>query len=132
MVKKTPAATDVLVGMNIRFHRQAQKMSQETLGQKLGVTFQQVQKYEKGANRVGASRLFKIAEILEVPVSRLFEGAENLTPTSRQSQLSSAGLLAEPHILRVAQALSSIKDTDLRLAVVTLVEKVAAKLPARK
>ena len=64
---------DVHVGNRMRTQRLSQSMSQKELGQKLGVTFQQIQKYEKGANRIGAGRLFRIARILSVPVAHFFE-----------------------------------------------------------
>ena len=65
---------DTHVGARIRLRRQVLKMSQERLGEQLGVTFQQVQKYERGANRVGASRLWRLSQVLDVPVSFFFEG----------------------------------------------------------
>ena len=65
---------DVHVGTRVRLRRQVLKMSQERLGDKLGVTFQQVQKYERGSNRIGASRLWKISEVLEVPINFFFDG----------------------------------------------------------
>src|SRR4249920_290310 len=68
-------AVDMLVGRNIRILRQDRKMSQTELGRKIDVTFQQVQKYENGTNRVGSGRLFKIASILGVPITAFFEGA---------------------------------------------------------
>ncbi|AQT41792.1 Transcriptional regulator, contains XRE-family HTH domain [Bartonella apihabitans] len=68
-LKKTPAPTDVYVGSRIRLRRNMLGLSQEKLGEQLGITFQQIQKYEKGTNRVGASRLQAISEILDVPVS---------------------------------------------------------------
>ncbi len=71
---------DVHVGNRIRMQRIAQKMSQKALGQKLGVTFQQIQKYEKGANRIGAGRLFRIARILSISISHFFEDV-SLAPT---------------------------------------------------
>ena len=67
---------DVHVGARIRLRRQVLKMSQEKLGDQLGVTFQQVQKYERGTNRVGASRLWRLSQVLDVPVSFFFEGLE--------------------------------------------------------
>jgi transcriptional regulator with XRE-family HTH domain len=75
MAKKSPNSIDVHVGNRIRTRRLALGMSQEKLAGGLGLTFQQVQKYEKGANRVGASRLLAISDILEVPVSFFFDGA---------------------------------------------------------
>lgn len=65
---------DTHVGSRIRVRRQVLKMSQEKLGEELGVTFQQVQKYERGTNRVGASRLWRMAEVLTVPVNFFFDG----------------------------------------------------------
>jgi transcriptional regulator with XRE-family HTH domain len=70
---------DVLVGQNIRICRLQQKFSQTELGRRIGVTFQQVQKYEKGANRVGASRLSQIADTLGVPLVALFDGSTTAT-----------------------------------------------------
>ena len=76
MAKKSPNPTDKYVGSRVRMRRLMLSMSQEKLGEKLGLTFQQVQKYEKGTNRIGASRLQHIAQILKVPVSFFFEGVE--------------------------------------------------------
>lgn len=73
---RTPNAIDVHVGTRIRLRRQVMKMSQEKLGDEIGVTFQQVQKYERGANRVGASRLWKLSLVLGVSTSFFFEGLE--------------------------------------------------------
>jgi transcriptional regulator with XRE-family HTH domain len=70
---KTPNPIDKSVGERVRMRRIMIRMSQETLGKKLGLTFQQVQKYEKGTNRIGASRLHQISEILGIPVSFMFE-----------------------------------------------------------
>ena len=73
--KKIPNPIDVHVGSRVRLQRTLVKMSQEKLGEALGVTFQQVQKYEKGTNRIGASRMQQIAETLGVSISFFFEGA---------------------------------------------------------
>jgi transcriptional regulator with XRE-family HTH domain len=74
-VKRSPHATDRHVGNRVRMRRKMQGMTQEKLGQALGLTFQQVQKYEKGTNRIGASRLQHIASIQQVPISFFFEDA---------------------------------------------------------
>ena len=71
---RSPNPVDVHVGTRLRLRRQVMKMSQEKLGDSLGITFQQIQKYERGANRVGASRLWKISQVMDVPVSFFFEG----------------------------------------------------------
>lgn len=73
MAKKQPSSIDAHVGSRVRLRRMLIGMSQEKLGELLGLTFQQVQKYEKGANRIGASRLFDISTILGVPVSYFFD-----------------------------------------------------------
>ena len=73
--KKGPNSTDVHVGRRVRMRRKMLAMSQTKLGDALGLTFQQVQKYENGTNRIGASRLEQISNILQVPVAFFFEGA---------------------------------------------------------
>ena len=78
MAKKAPNPIDKHVGSRVRMRRMMLAMSQEKLGDALGLTFQQVQKYEKGTNRIGASRLQQISHILQVPVAFFFEGAPNL------------------------------------------------------
>src|ERR1039457_7456101 len=78
MAKKIPNPIDKHVGSRVRMRRMMLSMSQEKLGDALGLTFQQVQKYEKGTNRIGASRLQQISNILQVPVSFFFEGAPNM------------------------------------------------------
>src|SRR5262249_23143049 len=78
---RRPTALDVTVGRNVRVRRLAKGMSQAQLAGRLGVTFQQVQKYEVGSNRIGTGRLVKIAAILGVPISVLFEGANDVEPS---------------------------------------------------
>ena len=78
MAKKAPNPIDKHVGSRVRMRRMMLAMSQEKLGDALGLTFQQVQKYEKGTNRIGASRLQQISDILQVPVAFFFEGAPTL------------------------------------------------------
>src|ERR1700731_2165712 len=80
--KKSPNPIDKHVGSRVRMRRMMLSMSQEKLGDELGLTFQQVQKYEKGTNRIGASRLQQISRILQVPGSFFFEGAPDV-PGSR-------------------------------------------------
>src|ERR1700739_1958251 len=80
MSTKAPNPVDKYVGSRVRMRRIMLGMSQEKLGEALGLTFQQIQKYEKGTNRVGASRIQQISEILQVPVSFLFEGGPSGMP----------------------------------------------------
>jgi transcriptional regulator with XRE-family HTH domain len=102
------------------------KMSQEALADRLGVTFQQVQKYEKGTNRVGAGRLPLIAEIFNVPVGSLFTGsavgAGGAVPTN---------LVADTASVRLLTAFAEITDTSIRRNLSELVERIA-KSPAKK
>ena len=91
---------DVHVGTRIRTQRLSQSMSQKELGQKLGVTFQQIQKYEKGANRIGAGRLFRIARILSVPLTYFFENVSS----APQSLVGEIGETPPPRILNGLQS----------------------------
>jgi transcriptional regulator with XRE-family HTH domain len=120
---------DVLVGHNIRIHRLDHGLSQTELGNRIGVTFQQVQKYENGVNRIGSGRLFKIAEVLGVPVSSFFEGA-NYSGNER-ARNSPIAMLAEPYALRLLKAVRDIADPELRRLLVEFSEKFAANLNAQ-
>jgi transcriptional regulator with XRE-family HTH domain len=115
---------DVLVGQNIRICRLQKGLSQGELGRRIGVTFQQVQKYEKGANRVGASRLTQIADVLGVPIPTLFDGAPASTQTQASPEQSPRHLLAKPHSLRLLQGFDRIDNDATRLAVLHLVESL--------
>jgi transcriptional regulator with XRE-family HTH domain len=97
-------------------------LTQEGLGEKLGVTFQQIQKYEKGTNRVGSGRLYQIASLLEVPVTAFFEGGE--TQSTTRNNASPYDLLADPVSLRMVQAFAEIPDLKTRRAVLALVESM--------
>jgi transcriptional regulator with XRE-family HTH domain len=106
-------------------------MSQEKLGDALGLTFQQVQKYEKGTNRIGASRLQQISNILQVPVSFFFEGApDNSNAESGFSEAPSpsyvSDFLATSDGLALTRAFMRIKTPKLRRRIVELVEQIAA------
>lgn len=125
---------DQLVGRNIRVLRLKEGMSQTALANALGITFQQVQKYENGTNRVGSGRLFKIADVFKLPVAAFFEGAKDCQSDSA-AKLPSA-LLAERYALRVIQAFCSITDEELRRRLVEFIEAIvrarAAPLIGRK
>jgi transcriptional regulator with XRE-family HTH domain len=122
MARKGPSSVDKVVGKNIRIHRLAKGLSQTELGNRLDITFQQIQKYENGANRVGSGRLYQIASILEVPVTSFFEGSERIEHSNKPPVF---GLLAEPYSLKLIQAFSEIKDTHARRSIVNLVETIA-------
>ena len=112
---------DAMVGAKIRMFRINRGMSQTVLAERIGVTFQQVQKYEKGANRVGASRLSQIASVLGISVGELFE-----SPGGGASGLNSPiHLLAEPGALRVLKAYARTTSPRVRLSIAKLVESIA-------
>jgi transcriptional regulator with XRE-family HTH domain len=131
MATKAPNPIDKYVGSRVRMRRIMLGMSQEKLGEALGLTFQQIQKYEKGTNRVGASRIQQISEILQVPVSFLFEGG----PTSNSGDGFTEGtsptyvsdFLATSEGLALTRAFTRIADSKLRRSIVDLVEQIAAR-----
>jgi transcriptional regulator with XRE-family HTH domain len=113
---------DAVVGDNIRAHRLARKMSQTALGRAIGVTFQQVQKYEKGVNRVGAGRLVRVAHALGVSVTRLLDGVSG---GGRTEAASPVALIASARPLRLVQAYSAIEDDAVRRSLIGLMEALA-------
>src|ERR1700751_4537822 len=120
---KKPTSIDVAGGRNVRIWRMARGFSQAQLASRLGVTFQQLQKYEVGSNRIGTGRLVKVAAVLRVPIATLFEGAD--TDPSR----SLLALVSDARAFRLAHAFAAIHNSTLRLSIVYLVEKVAADVP---
>jgi transcriptional regulator with XRE-family HTH domain len=132
MTKKAPNPIDKYVGSRVRMRRMMIGMSQEKLGEKLGITFQQIQKYEKGTNRIGASRLQQIASVLSVPVSFFFEGAPvpdaaanaGSTPTSPAYV---SDFLATADGLALTKAFMKVKDPKVRRRIVDLVEAMVAE-----
>ena len=86
MRPKANQPVDSLVGARIRLLRKRRKMSQTELGEAVGVTFQQIQKYENGKNRVGASRLHLVATALDVPIAELFDGVAESGPRLKATQ----------------------------------------------
>ena len=130
MIKKVPNPIDKHVGSRVRMRRMMLGMSQEKLGDALGLTFQQVQKYEKGSNRIGASRLQQISLILQVPVSFFFEGAPSPPGTAEgfgeaASPAYVTDFLATTDGLALAKAFMRIPNAKLRRRVVDLVEEIA-------
>lgn len=125
MAKKTPDSIDVEVGHRVRIERTARGMSQSALGQALGLTFQQVQKYEKGTNRVGAGRLTRIAKILGVSVSALI-GANDERLSDGNPVRGSQALehLALPGAARLLDAYARLPSHDLKNTIVKLVEQI--------
>ncbi len=129
MLKKTPDPTDKYVGSRVRMQRLLLGMSQEKLAVAIGLTFQQVQKYEKGTNRMGASRLQQIASILLVTPSFFFEGAPTMSgaewePTVAPVPTYISDFLATNEGLHFAKAFVRIKNAKLRRSIVNLVELI--------
>jgi transcriptional regulator with XRE-family HTH domain len=130
MATKAPNPTDRHVGSRVRMRRMMLSMSQEKLGDALGLTFQQVQKYEKGTNRIGASRLQQISHILQVPVAFFFEGAPSLgEPSNGMGEAPSpayvSDFLATSDGLALTKAFMRIKEAKLRRRIVDLVQQIA-------
>lgn len=132
MAKKAPNPIDKHVGSRVRMRRMMLNMSQEKLGDALGLTFQQVQKYEKGTNRIGASRIQQIAQILQVPVSFFFEGAPSLGGHHHSGGMGEApspayvsDFLATSDGLSLTKAFMRIKSSKMRRRIVDLVEQIA-------
>ncbi|MBB3309986.1 transcriptional regulator with XRE-family HTH domain [Rhizobium sp. BK196] len=127
---KTPNAIDTYVGMRMRRRRQLLGMSQERLAEQIGVTFQQVQKYEKGINRIGASRLQKIADVLRTSPAFFFEQDDWEAPSLAGLDLSApvdpvAEFLRSKEGLVLNRAFMKIEDRRIRETVISLVKAMA-------
>ena len=133
---------DIHVGSRVRLRRMMKGMSQDRLGEELGLTFQQVQKYEKGVNRIGASRLFDISRILEVPVQFFYDDFEGVT--SGDAGMSESGApdyadeksdffasLATPEGMQLARAFSGISDAQIRKRIIELVKALSDEEASR-
>jgi transcriptional regulator with XRE-family HTH domain len=127
---KVPNPIDKHVGSRVRMRRKILAMSQGKLGAALGLTFQQVQKYERGANRIGASRLQQMSHILQVPVEFFFEGASNASAPhgSNGSALSMVEIddfISDSDGLRLIRAFMRIDNVAVRRRIVKLVQEIA-------
>ena len=129
---KTPKPVDMHVGSRVRMRRLMLGISQGELADALDLSFQQVQKYEKGTNRIGASRLEHISRFLQVPVAFFFEGASNpsAVATSEKDARSLAlmdDFVSSPEGLRLVQSFTLIEDADVRRRIVDLVQAIGSK-----
>lgn len=120
---------DKHVGARLRLRRSVMEMSQSELGEKLGVTFQQVQKYERGSNRIGASRLFNVARVMEVPVAYFFDGLDTELAASDEITAPEAlyDFIASPDGIALASAFSGIKDQTVRRRVIDLLRSLSSE-----
>ncbi len=137
---RKPNPVDVHVGSRVRYRRMIIGMSQEKLGEKMNLTFQQIQKYEKGTNRIGASRLFQLSKILEVPVGYFFEDAfANSAPSNplqgmREPEQEAVLLdfLNSREGLDLNRAFAKIHDPKVRRRVIDLVRALSEEKPEAK
>jgi transcriptional regulator with XRE-family HTH domain len=134
MPKKRPDPVDVLVGNRLRMRRLMLDMSQTEVATAVGVTFQQLQKYEKGANRISASRLQQLSQLLQVPVPFFFEGiskppagAASETAEPEGALVDANAFVASSHGLALSKAFMRIPNPKLRRAIVLLVVQIAAE-----
>jgi transcriptional regulator with XRE-family HTH domain len=130
MSRRPASAVDQYVGNRIRVQRQILKMSQQAIGKKLDITFQQVQKYEKGSNRVSVGRLHQICEVLKVPLSFMFEGGPAGSFDSMEAKKAPTAdfindFLATREGIELVKAFKRIQDAELRRRIVKLVTAMA-------
>ena len=135
----TPHPVDVHVGSRVRLRRTLVGLSQEKLGEAVGLTFQQIQKYERGSNRIGASRLKEFSDILDVPVSFFFDGTDDGNPSKargqqRQSQAGNQGTANDPlhkrETLELVRAYYQIHDPNVRKRIFEMVKALAKSEPS--
>ncbi len=128
---RSPNPVDIHVGTRVRLRRQLLKMSQEKLGDQLGVTFQQVQKYERGTNRVGASRLWRMSQVMDVPVSFFYEGLETSDTTHEFAENDQTPIVYDfinsTDGVSLAMAVSKIKSKAIRRQVLELARALAGE-----
>lgn len=127
MSVKNPDPIDRHVGMRIRVRRMMLGISQEKLSEQLGVTFQQVQKYEKGVNRIGASRLMQMSGILGVPIAFFFEDAPSETELTQDALPTPGALLIVPGAIQLLQAYARIEDPAVRRSLVNIAGRLTGR-----
>lgn len=131
--KKKPNPIDIHVGSRVRLRRTMLGMSQEKLGEHLGITFQQIQKYEKGANRIGASRLQQISTVLNTPVAFFFEDAPGMKPPTQagfaeaESTNYVVDFLSSSEGLQLNRAFVKIRDAKVRRKIVEMVKALSGE-----
>ncbi len=132
---KLPSGIDRVVGQRIRWRRRDLKLTQERLGELLDLTFQQVQKYEKGVNRVSAGRLYEIAGVLGVPVSYFFDGAEEFLGAEQaefaEDDSEPHAPVMTPEMLELISAFQKIEDISLRKSLLNTVRAAASAFDNR-
>ena len=131
MSARSPNQTDVYIGKRMKMQRLARGLSQTDVAKRLGITFQQIQKYERGVNRVGAGRLQEMANLLGVTPAFFFEDGPRLKPGQSEEASETTELLANKYNLALAQAYNRIRSRTVRRNVLELVEGLAETHCAR-
>ena len=133
---KMPSGIDRLVGQRLRWRRRELRLTQEKLGDLLNLTFQQVQKYEKGVNRISAGRLYEVAAALGVPVGYFYDGAAELLPNAAirvgEAHDTIAAPVLSPEAVELVTAFESITDPTMRKTLLETVTNTAAALTRDK
>ncbi len=126
MAKSEPHLIDIHVGNRLRSRRLVLGLSQEKLGERLGITFQQIQKYEKGTNRVSASKLQAAASVLNVPIGYFFEDNDTVVPDGLVREVDEIGtFLLSRDGVSLNRAFTSIKNRQVRQSIITLTKALA-------
>lgn len=129
---KVPSGIDRIVGQRLRWRRRELKLTQEQLGEKLGLTFQQVQKYEKGVNRISAGRLFEIASTLTVPITYFYEGVDDLLETVpammtvHETDAPPSLPVINGEAMELVTAFQKIEDPSVRGSLLDMIKAAAA------
>ena len=128
---KLPSKIDHLVGQRLRWRRRELRLTQEQLGEKLGLTFQQVQKYEKGVNRISAGRLYELSTVLDIPVLYFYEGAEDYLSlpngaVNEDGEPAAPLPLMDQEAMELLAAFQQIDDDDLRRTLLATIKAAAA------
>ncbi|QYJ02171.1 helix-turn-helix domain-containing protein [Thalassovita mediterranea] len=127
---KLPNRIDELVGQRIRWRRKELKWTQEQLSERLSLTFQQVQKYEKGVNRISAGRLYELAGVLDVPIAYFYEGAEEYLSLPGQLHEDASEAAPLPQIdheaMELVSSFQKIRDEALRKSLLATIKAAAA------
>ena len=125
MRSRKPTAMDQRVGQRIRLARKVAKLSQSKLGDSVGVTYQQIQKYENGTDRIGAGRLYHVAQVTDQPISFFFNEAEDYS----SEDVEVNDLLADPKIQRLITIVSKVENRKLLINLVSIADTFATADP---
>ncbi len=128
---KIPSGIDRIVGQRLRWRRRELKLTQEQLGEKLGLTFQQVQKYEKGVNRIAAGRLFEIAQVLGITITYFYEGVDEMLNlphrmTVQEDEHPPSLPVMDVEAVALVKAYQNIDDKGLRRSLLETIQAAAA------